>query len=125
MAIAQTKVKTNFLDTIIKPGVIIFLATLDSVESKEIILEIDSCSKELDLVYSSKVLIIKKSIVKDELQLIPLSNAFILSSITSIDSTKNSFEPGKILFNINKFDIFGLVNNIEILEIFKKEFSNS
>lgn len=110
----KTKPKVAF-----EPGQVIFLTSLEDIESKEIVLEVLEHDIDSNVVYSTKVILLHKEAKGNDISLTPLSNAFILSTVKSTESVP-TVTPNAFL--LGNFDIVGEVTNPEILAIFRKSF---
>lgn len=114
----RTSKKTN---TIFNKGNLVFLTQFGLRDQPEIILEVEDYNDAERVVTSSKIILIQKEVKKenDVISLIPLGNAFIFSSIRS---DGENVMAGQTCFRIDNFDIFGIVENQEIIDIFNRSF---
>ena len=102
-------------------GDIIFLTKLETINTEELVIQIDSIKD--NIISASRIILFNKDIDEKtgQLSLTPLNNSLMISNIVSTDNTE-VFDVCPVYFNIDRFDISGIVENVEILNIFKQIF---
>jgi hypothetical protein len=99
-------------------GSLIFLVKSTHIEKQELIVLVENYNENDNTITSSKVILLKKGVTDNDIELIPLNNMFLISSIADDENNMS----GYITFNLNNFDAYGLVHNNAIIELFNKNF---
>ena len=117
----MVKSSKNSRERVFSKGNLVFLTKFGIKDQPELVLEVESYDSVLDSVSSSKLLLIQKEVKGDAITLVPLGNSFILSPINGVEG-KDGAKAGVMYFNVNNFDIFGIVDNEDIINIFNTTF---
>ena len=118
MAARSTKKANN----VFSKGNIVFLTKFGIKDQPELVLEVDDYNDAEKIVTSNKLVLVQKEIHKEKemMQLVPLGNAFIFSSV---NNEGDVIKAGVTHIKVDNFDMFGIVENQEIIEVFNKSFS--